>query len=162
MTEHVGGQLLDPSSPLLAYPRMGVYGTSYPSTDQNPYPSIAMENSAFYGSLVSSPNSFPRCISLYIVLLSEFTNLWLSISLPTLSVFLLSVFGVSHLWFSLSLPPLHLSFFYLYLVYLICGSLYLSPHTIYLSSICIWCISFVVLSISSHYVSLRQESEASQ
>ena len=53
MTDHVSGQLLDPSS-LLGYPRMGMYGTSYPSTDQNPYPSIAMENSAFYGSLVST------------------------------------------------------------------------------------------------------------
>jgi hypothetical protein len=53
MADHVTGQLLDPSS-LLGYPRMGMYGTSYPSTDQNPYPSIAMENSAFYGSLVST------------------------------------------------------------------------------------------------------------
>ena len=29
-----------------------MYSTQYPSTDQNPYPSIAMENS-FYGPLVS-------------------------------------------------------------------------------------------------------------
>ena len=45
----------------LSYPRLaGAAGglgpmysaASYPSTDQNPYPSIAMENS-FYGSLVS-------------------------------------------------------------------------------------------------------------
>ena len=33
----------------------GMYPGSYPSSEQNPYPSIAMENSAsaFYGSLVS-------------------------------------------------------------------------------------------------------------
>ena len=44
----------------LSYPRLGaaagglgsMYSTQYPSTDQNPYPSIAMENS-FYGPLVS-------------------------------------------------------------------------------------------------------------
>ena len=28
-------------------------GASYPTSEQNPYPSIAMDNSAFYGSLVS-------------------------------------------------------------------------------------------------------------
>ena len=34
----------------------GMYPSSYPSTEQNPYPSISMENSAsaFYGSLVST------------------------------------------------------------------------------------------------------------
>lgn len=37
----------------LQYPR-GMYGTSYPSTDQNPYPSIGVENSAFYSPLVVS------------------------------------------------------------------------------------------------------------
>lgn len=39
----------------LQYPRgVGVYGTPYPSTDQNPYPSIGVESSAFYSPLVSS------------------------------------------------------------------------------------------------------------
>lgn len=32
---------------------VGVYGTPYPSTDQNPYPSIGVESSAFYSPLVS-------------------------------------------------------------------------------------------------------------
>ena len=58
-----GGQLLESSPASLAalsssYPRMplgaGMYGTSYAPTEQNPYPSLAMENSAFYGSLVSA------------------------------------------------------------------------------------------------------------
>ena len=64
MTDPMTGQLLDSSSlaALSSYPRLGggmsalgtgMYGTSYPSTEQNPYPSISMENSAFYGSLVS-------------------------------------------------------------------------------------------------------------
>ncbi|XP_065161246.1 homeobox protein caupolican-like isoform X1 [Atheta coriaria] len=36
----------------LQYPRsVGVYGTPYPSTDQNPYPSIGVESSAFYSPL---------------------------------------------------------------------------------------------------------------
>ena len=30
-----------------------MYPGSYPTSEQNPYPSIAMDNSAFYGSLVS-------------------------------------------------------------------------------------------------------------
>lgn len=60
------GQLLADCDPArlaaLSYPRLGAGGlgsmytaaaaASYPSTDQNPYPSIAMENS-FYGPLVS-------------------------------------------------------------------------------------------------------------
>lgn len=38
----------------LQYPRsVGVYGTPYPSTDQNPYPSIGVDSSAFYSPLVS-------------------------------------------------------------------------------------------------------------
>ena len=52
----------------LSYPRLGaaaaaagglgsMYSTQYPSTDQNPYPSIAMENS-FYGPLVSKTTLF--------------------------------------------------------------------------------------------------------
>ena len=35
----------------------GMYPSSYPSSEQNPYPSISMENSAFYGSLVSQTHS---------------------------------------------------------------------------------------------------------
>jgi len=31
----------------------GVYGTAYPSSDQNPYPSLGMDSTAFYSSLVS-------------------------------------------------------------------------------------------------------------
>jgi hypothetical protein len=63
MTDPVTGQLLADCDPArlaaLSYPRLGIgsaggmYSTQYPSTDQNPYPSIAMENS-FYGSLVRS------------------------------------------------------------------------------------------------------------
>ena len=63
MTDPVTGQLLAECDPArlaaLSYPRLGATGlssmysaASYPSTDQNPYPSIAMENS-FYGTLVS-------------------------------------------------------------------------------------------------------------
>lgn len=38
----------------LQYPRsVSVYGAPYPSTDQNPYPSIGVESSAFYSPLVS-------------------------------------------------------------------------------------------------------------
>lgn len=40
------------------YPRLsggvGVYGAPYPSTDQNPYPSIGVDSSAFYSPLVST------------------------------------------------------------------------------------------------------------
>lgn len=35
-------------------PSAGVYGTPYPSTDQNPYPSIGVDSSAFYSPLVSN------------------------------------------------------------------------------------------------------------
>lgn len=34
-------------------PTAGVYGSPYPSTDQNPYPSIGVDSSAFYSPLVS-------------------------------------------------------------------------------------------------------------
>lgn len=61
MTDPVTGQLLADCDPArlaaLSYPRLGAGGlapmysaASYPSTDQNPYPSIAMENT-FYGTL---------------------------------------------------------------------------------------------------------------
>ncbi|XP_050301148.1 homeobox protein araucan isoform X2 [Anthonomus grandis grandis] len=41
----------------LQYPRsVGMYSTPYPSTDQNPYPSIGVESSAFYSPL-SNPYS---------------------------------------------------------------------------------------------------------
>jgi hypothetical protein len=39
-------------------PSAGVYGTPYPSTDQNPYPSIGVDSSAFYSPLVSKFFSF--------------------------------------------------------------------------------------------------------
>ena len=62
LTDPVTGQLLADCDPArlaaLSYPRLSagglgpMYTASYPSTDQNPYPSIAMENS-FYGTLVS-------------------------------------------------------------------------------------------------------------
>lgn len=44
---------------LSQYPRsvgvgVGVYGAPYPSTDQNPYPSIGVDSSAFYSPLVSA------------------------------------------------------------------------------------------------------------
>lgn len=45
-------------------PTASVYGTPYPSTDQNPYPSIGVDSSAFYSPLVSKsqllPHSFMR------------------------------------------------------------------------------------------------------
>ena len=62
MTDPMTGQLLDSSLAALSYRggaglgglgAAGMYSTSYPSTEQNPYPSIAMENSAFYPGLVS-------------------------------------------------------------------------------------------------------------
>lgn len=39
-------------------PSAGVYGTPYPSTDQNPYPSIGVDSSAFYSPLVSTKTTF--------------------------------------------------------------------------------------------------------
>lgn len=46
----------DPARLALQYPRtVGVYGAPYPSTDQNPYPSIGVDSSAFYSPLVSIP-----------------------------------------------------------------------------------------------------------
>lgn len=63
MTDPVSGQTVcscqyDPSRLTLSYPRLstsgvGVYGAPYPSTDQNPYPSIGVDSSAFYSPLVS-------------------------------------------------------------------------------------------------------------
>lgn len=52
-----------------AYPRLattasGVYGTPYPSTDQNPYPSI--DSSPFYSSLVSFNITTVVVISLFL------------------------------------------------------------------------------------------------
>lgn len=57
-------------------PSSSVYGTPYPSTDQNPYPSIGVDSSAFYSPLVSTTNHihniqkkhninniFTRCLS---------------------------------------------------------------------------------------------------
>lgn len=39
---------------------VGVYGTPYPSTEQNPYPSIGVDSSAFYSPLVSTTDYFYR------------------------------------------------------------------------------------------------------
>ena len=62
LTDPVTGQLLADCDPArlaaLSYPRLSagglgpMYTASYPSTDQNPYPSIGMENFG-YGALVS-------------------------------------------------------------------------------------------------------------
>lgn len=64
MTDPVSGQTVcscqyDSARLTLSYPRLstsgvGVYGTPYPSTDQNPYPSIGVDSSAFYSPLVST------------------------------------------------------------------------------------------------------------
>lgn len=69
MTDPVSGQTVcscqyDPARLTLSYPRLstsgvGVYGTPYPSTDQNPYPSIGVDSSAFYSPLVSSRSLSP-------------------------------------------------------------------------------------------------------
>lgn len=59
MTDPVTGQSMcscqyDSARLALQYPRsVSMYGTPYPSTDQNPYPSIGVESSAFYSPLVS-------------------------------------------------------------------------------------------------------------
>lgn len=64
MTDPVSGQTVcscqydSARLALSSYSRMptagvGVYGTAYPSTDQNPYPSIGVDSSAFYTPLVS-------------------------------------------------------------------------------------------------------------
>nr|CAD7572692.1 unnamed protein product [Timema californicum] len=63
MTDPVSGQTVcscqydSARLALSSYPRLstsgvGVYGTPYPSTDQNPYPSIGVDSSAFYSPLV--------------------------------------------------------------------------------------------------------------
>lgn len=39
-------------------PSASVYGSPYPSTDQNPYPSIGVDSSAFYSPLVSIKTTF--------------------------------------------------------------------------------------------------------
>lgn len=41
-------------------PSAGVYGTAYPSSDQNPYPSIGVDSSAFYSPLVSMKTAFHK------------------------------------------------------------------------------------------------------
>ncbi|KAF4532129.1 hypothetical protein B566_EDAN004135 [Ephemera danica] len=38
---------------LSSYPRLSSYGSPYPSTDQNPYPSIGVDSSAFYSPLIT-------------------------------------------------------------------------------------------------------------
>lgn len=39
-------------------PSSSVYGTPYPSSDQNPYPSIGVDSSAFYSPLVSTTKKY--------------------------------------------------------------------------------------------------------
>lgn len=67
MTDPVSGQTVcscqydSARLALSSYPRIstsgvGVYGSPYPSTDQNPYPSIGVDSSAFYSPLVSQPS----------------------------------------------------------------------------------------------------------
>ncbi|EEB19216.1 hypothetical protein Phum_PHUM562220 [Pediculus humanus corporis] len=61
ITDPVSGQTVcscqyDSARLTLSYPRLptsgvGVYGAPYPSTDQNPYPSIGVDSSAFYSPL---------------------------------------------------------------------------------------------------------------
>ncbi|XP_045464903.1 homeobox protein araucan-like isoform X3 [Harmonia axyridis] len=59
MTDPVTGQSMcscqyDSARLALQYPRgVSMYGTPYPSTDQNPYPSIGVESSAFYSPLTN-------------------------------------------------------------------------------------------------------------
>jgi hypothetical protein len=48
-------------------PSAGVYGTPYSATDQNPYPSIGVDSSAFYSPLVSTKTTYrkrPLCTSI--------------------------------------------------------------------------------------------------
>ncbi|CAH2034799.1 unnamed protein product, partial [Iphiclides podalirius] len=61
ITDPVSGQTVcscqyDARLALTSYPRLssavGVYGAPYPSSDQNPYPSIGVDSSAFYSPLV--------------------------------------------------------------------------------------------------------------
>lgn len=75
MTDPVSGQSVCSCQydrlALGSYPRIGsglgasgtVYGTTYTSSEQNPYPSIGMDSSAFYSPLVSAPPPvlFPLC-----------------------------------------------------------------------------------------------------
>ena len=62
---------------LSSYPRLstsgvGVYGAPYPSTDQNPYPSIGVDSSAFYSPLVSSEIHL-SCVFLWLLPLDGWT-----------------------------------------------------------------------------------------
>uniref|UniRef100_A0A2H1VVP7 SFRICE_041259 n=1 Tax=Spodoptera frugiperda TaxID=7108 RepID=A0A2H1VVP7_SPOFR len=50
--QYDGARLALTSYPRLSSAAVGVYGTPYPSTDQNPYPSIGVDSSAFYSPLV--------------------------------------------------------------------------------------------------------------
>ncbi|KAI8431036.1 hypothetical protein MSG28_001107 [Choristoneura fumiferana] len=49
--QYDGARLALSSYPRLSSAAVGVYGTPYPSTDQNPYPSIGVDSSAFYSPL---------------------------------------------------------------------------------------------------------------
>ena len=79
----MSGQLLDSSLAALSYPRLGggmglgggMYGTSYPPSEQNPYPSLAMDSSsAFYGSLVSSNKHYGTLSKFYVLKSQENIN----------------------------------------------------------------------------------------
>nr|CAD7438820.1 unnamed protein product [Timema bartmani] len=74
MTDPVSGQTVcscqydSARLALSSYPRLstsgvGVYGTPYPSTDQNPYPSIGVDSSAFYSPLFGRGTSTPQASS---------------------------------------------------------------------------------------------------
>lgn len=56
--QYDGARLALTSYPRLSSAAVGVYGAPYPSTDQNPYPSIGVDSSAFYSPLVSRPNFY--------------------------------------------------------------------------------------------------------
>lgn len=45
---------------------VSVYGAPYPSTDQNPYPSIGVDSSAFYSPLVSEAPIHTSCHKVYV------------------------------------------------------------------------------------------------
>jgi len=45
---------------------VGVYGGPYPSNEQNPYPSIGVDNSAFYSPLVSDLSARIRIVANWI------------------------------------------------------------------------------------------------
>lgn len=65
--QYDGARLALTSYPRLSSAAVGVYGAPYPSTDQNPYPSIGVDSSAFYSPLVSRPNFYLSFSSRYLI-----------------------------------------------------------------------------------------------